>query len=61
MGLRAPGRTQEEARREEGRVEGLEESNEVERAGQDLEPCGILALPLSSGGCPWGSVSSFMN
>lgn len=56
VGLREPGRTEGEAGRAEGRGEGLEESSEVERAGHDLESCGILALPLSRGRCPWGSL-----
>lgn len=53
IALEDRGRGQE--RRGKG-IEGPEESSEVERAGHDLEPCGILTPPLSNGGCPWGSL-----
>lgn len=53
MGLKEPRRTEEEDGKEEGRIKGLEEWSEVERAGHDLRP---VALPLSNGGCPWRSL-----
>lgn len=56
VGLKEPRRNRGRGweRRGKGRGAGREQS--VERRGCDLEPCGSLALPLPSGGCPGGSL-----